>query len=132
VTATANESACACPGNAIDTDTMAAAMLSDPLSSLRPMSTASSSRRLLPIELLKMATSLRQGAPKRFRRVDSPRSVEELQALLDRLGVERQQLRLDGASAAALERNRLEIARLQWELSYALIDRYLVAARAAA
>jgi hypothetical protein len=79
-----------------------------------------------------MATTLRPRSPKRFRRITSPRSIEELQALLDGLGIERQRLRLAGASPAALERNRLEIARLQWELSYALIDRYLVADSAAA
>ena len=79
-----------------------------------------------------MATTLRPHAPKRFRRVSSPRPIEELQARLDRLTAERQRLRLEGARTAALERNRIEIARLQWELSYALIDRYFVAAPAAA
>jgi hypothetical protein len=81
---------------------------------------------------MSMATSLRPRSPKRFRRVSTPRSVEELQALLDALGIERQRLRLEGGTSAALERNRVEIARLQWELSYALIERYLVAERAAA
>lgn len=79
-----------------------------------------------------MATSLRPRSPKRFRRVSAPRSVEELQSRLGRLTAERQRLRLEGATAASLERNRIDIARLQWELSYSLIDRYLVASPAAA
>jgi hypothetical protein len=41
------------------------------------------------------------------------------------LVVERQQLRMRGASNVSLERNRLQIARAQWELGHALIDRYL-------
>jgi hypothetical protein len=40
------------------------------------------------------------------------------------LVVERQQLRLGGAPAEDLERNRLEIVQCQWELSQALIDRH--------
>jgi hypothetical protein len=44
---------------------------------------------------------------------------------------ERQSLRSDGASHERLEHNRLEIARLQWELSYALLRRYLPEAEAA-
>ena len=35
---------------------------------------------------------------------------------------ERQQLRARGAGEAALERNRMQIARAQWELAHALID----------
>jgi len=74
---------------------------------------------------------LRHRAPRRFPRPPALRSVEEL---LDRLGAltaERQRLRLDGATQATLERNRLEIARTQWELSYALIARYVDTAAAA-
>jgi hypothetical protein len=41
------------------------------------------------------------------------------------LVVERQQLRMRSASSVSLERNRLQIARAQWELGHALIDRYL-------
>jgi hypothetical protein len=41
------------------------------------------------------------------------------------LVVERQELRIRGASNVSLERNRLQIARAQWELGHALIDRYL-------
>jgi hypothetical protein len=72
-----------------------------------------------------MATTLRPRAPRRFRRSSSRRSVEELQTRIHALALERQRLRLDGAGPAALERNRLELARAQWELSYALIERHL-------
>jgi len=41
------------------------------------------------------------------------------------LVAERQELRNRGAGQAALERNRLQIARAQWELGHALIDRHL-------
>jgi hypothetical protein len=41
------------------------------------------------------------------------------------LVVERQELRIRGASTTSLERNRLQIARAQWELGHALIDRHL-------
>jgi hypothetical protein len=43
---------------------------------------------------------------------------------------ERQQLRREGAAAEELESNRLAIVRCQWELSRALIERYLPAAAA--
>ena len=79
-----------------------------------------------------MATTLRPRQPKRFRRAAAPRSVEELNARLDRLTADRQRLRLQGSDPWALERNRIEIARTQWELSYALIERHAVAAPAAA
>jgi hypothetical protein len=56
---------------------------------------------------------------------DAPeRSVELLQAEISVLCSERQGLRAAGAAEGELERNRLEIARLQWELSHALIGRY--------
>ena len=32
---------------------------------------------------------------------------------------------MNGASEIALEQNRMQIAGAQWELSYALIERYL-------
>jgi hypothetical protein len=38
---------------------------------------------------------------------------------------ERQRLRGQGAPAKELERNRLAIVQCQWELSQALIERYL-------
>jgi hypothetical protein len=52
------------------------------------------------------------------------RSVEDLQAEIGVLTAERQHLRSNGSDEGDLERNRLEIARLQWELSHALIGRY--------
>jgi hypothetical protein len=41
------------------------------------------------------------------------------------LVAERQRLRSRHAGPAALERNRLQIVRAQWELAQALIDRHL-------
>jgi hypothetical protein len=41
------------------------------------------------------------------------------------LTAERQQLREHSAAATKLERNRVKLARRQWELSHALIERYL-------
>ncbi len=64
----------------------------------------------------------------RFNRTDERLSVEDL---LERIGsatTERQALRDRGAAAEAIEANRIELARLQWELSYALIERYRPAA----
>jgi hypothetical protein len=52
-------------------------------------------------------------------------TVEALTVLISALCAERQDLRAKGASATALERNRVKIARAQWELSHALIERYL-------
>ncbi len=40
------------------------------------------------------------------------------------LASERQNLRQRGAGPAALERNRVALARAQWQLSHALIERY--------
>jgi hypothetical protein len=45
---------------------------------------------------------------------------------------ERQELRGGGATQAEIERNRLQIARAQWELAHALIDRHLPEASQAA
>jgi hypothetical protein len=41
------------------------------------------------------------------------------------LVAERQELRRSGAGAAAIERNRFQLARAQWDLAHALIDRHL-------
>lgn len=51
--------------------------------------------------------------------------MEALTLRVGALVVERQELRIRGASLASLERNRLHIARAQWELGHALIDRHL-------
>ena len=54
-------------------------------------------------------------------------SVEALQARLDELSRERQQLRVARAAEAELERNRLAIVAAQWDLSRALVRRHLPA-----
>ena len=70
------------------------------------------------------ATSLRRVG---FSRASSVRKLdlETLKTLHATLVDERQQLRAGGATAAELERNRLAIVNCQWELSRALIARYL-------
>ena len=70
--------------------------------------------------------------PRRFRCAGVPRDADTLLAQIASLVAERQELRARGAGAARLERNRLAIARLQWELSRALIARYLPAQAEAA
>lgn len=52
-------------------------------------------------------------------------NVETLLEQIGSLVAERQRLRRDHAAKELLEDNRREIARLQWELSRALIERYL-------
>ena len=54
-------------------------------------------------------------------------SVEVLQARLDELSRERQELRVAKAAESELERNRLAIVEAQWDLSHALVRRYLPA-----
>ena len=76
--------------------------------------------------------SLRQLRPARFRRRRADSSVEALTLRISALVAERQQLRDRGASESSLERNRLQLARAQWELGHALIDRHLPAAQSAA
>jgi hypothetical protein len=49
--------------------------------------------------------------------------VEALQEILGGLLHERELLRSSGARRA-LERNRLEIVRVQWDLTRALVERY--------
>jgi len=56
--------------------------------------------------------------------------LESLTQLHTTLVDERQQLRRNAAPAEELERNRLAIVRCQWELSRALIERYLPPAAA--
>ena len=69
-------------------------------------------------------TPLRPSAPSRFRLAGIPRESEVLLAEIATLVAERQLLRGRGAAQASLERNRLRIARAQWELSHALIRRH--------
>ncbi len=52
-------------------------------------------------------------------------TVESLSDEIGRIVAERQALRTGGASAAALEENRLRLADAQSRLSRALIERYL-------
>jgi len=61
----------------------------------------------------------------RFRRSRSRPSVESLAARIADLVTERQKLRVAGSPAAAIERNRVQLARAQWELAHALIDEHL-------
>jgi hypothetical protein len=69
--------------------------------------------------------------PIRFRRSRTAKTVEALTDMLGALTVERQELRTSDAGSMKLERNRVAIARAQWELSYALIERYSPAEAAA-
>jgi hypothetical protein len=63
--------------------------------------------------------------PIAMRRIPARETVESLTLHISTLTTERQALRTSGASETVLERNRVQIARAQWELSYALIERYL-------
>src|SRR5512146_1485509 len=88
-------------------------------------------RRLAYRALVASGTSLRYLRPARFRRSRTLASAYEREARIAQLVAERQQLRERGASEGALERNRLQIARAQWELGHALIERHLPPAQAA-
>lgn len=70
---------------------------------------------------------LRPIAPARFRRRSDTESVELLLERIASLTLERQTLRARGAGWVVLERNRVQIARAQWQLSYALIERFVAA-----
>ena len=75
---------------------------------------------------LEMSATLRRpSVPSRFRRGHSRPTVETLLAEIASLTSERQNLRDRGVNGSRLERNRVKLARKQWELSHALIDRYL-------
>jgi hypothetical protein len=89
-------------------------------------------RRRADSPLVASGTSLRHLRPVRFRRSRKPASADELTARIAHLVAERQELREQRASEAALEENRLQLARAQWELGHALIDRYLPGEEAAA
>ena len=69
--------------------------------------------------------SLRHLRPARFRRRRAAESVEALTLRISLLVGERQQLRDSGASETSIERNRVQLARAQWELGHALIDVHL-------
>jgi len=73
------------------------------------------------------ATVLRPAVPSRFRRGHTLLTVEMLQEQISGLAAERQHLREQGINGSRLERNRVKLARTQWQLSHALIERYLPA-----
>jgi hypothetical protein len=80
----------------------------------------------MPMMTLEMsATLLRPSVPSRFRRGHSRPTVEALLEQISDLAMERQRLRDQGINGSRLERNRVKLARTQWALSYALIERYL-------
>jgi hypothetical protein len=79
----------------------------------------------MPMMTKEMNTELRPLRPSRFRRASKRPSVETLMDQIAALAGERQRLRAAGAAPAKLERNRVKLARSQWELSHALIERYL-------
>jgi hypothetical protein len=66
----------------------------------------------------------------RFRRRGGA-SVEELETRIGALVDRRQKLRRRGAGPETLERNRRQLARSQWALSFALIERHLPQSEAA-
>jgi hypothetical protein len=75
---------------------------------------------------LEMSATLRRPSVRsRFRRGHSRPTVESLMEEISTLTAERQTLRDQGVNGSRLERNRVKLARKQWQLSHALIDRYL-------
>ena len=76
-----------------------------------------------------MNTTVLRPATSRFRRRSRRATVETLMEQIGLLAADRQQLRETSARPAALERNRVKLARKQWELSHALIERYLPASQ---
>jgi hypothetical protein len=85
----------------------------------------------MPMMTMTMSAVLRPATPSRFRRGRTHHTVEALLDEISGLTAERQRLRERGADATRLERNRVKLARAQWELSHALIERYLPASQAA-
>jgi hypothetical protein len=82
--------------------------------------------RALADNAVRMSTAaLRPVAPRRFRRERRRLGVEALEARVAALALERQALRGSGAEPTVLERNRVKLARAQWELSHALIEQHL-------
>jgi len=78
-----------------------------------------------------MSTVLRPATPSRFRRGRTHHTVEALLEEISGLTAERQLLRERGVDPEKLERNRVKLARAQWQLSHALIERYLPDSQAA-
>ena len=78
----------------------------------------------MPMMTTTMTTALRPATPSRFRRGRTHDTVEALLEEISGLTAERQRLRERGAESARLERNRVKLARAQWKLSHALIERY--------
>jgi hypothetical protein len=80
----------------------------------------------MPMMTLEMSATLRRPSlPSRFRRGRSRPTVEVLLEQISGLTAERQNLRDLGVDGSRLERNRVMLAKKQWELSHALIDRHL-------
>lgn len=74
-----------------------------------------------------MNFSLRRGD--RLQRGHSPaptadQTVAAVNAEIQRVVLKRQRLQAHGAEATELEQNRIEIVRLQWKLSEALVARH--------
>jgi hypothetical protein len=82
----------------------------------------------MPMMTTDMSTLLRPATPSRFRRGHTRPTVEALLEEISNLTSERQLLRDRDVAPRKLERNRVKLARAQWELSHALIERYLPAA----
>jgi hypothetical protein len=78
----------------------------------------------MPMMTTDMSMVLRPATPSRFRRGHTRPSVEALLDNISQLTAERQELRERGVDQTKLERNRVKLARAQWELSHALIERY--------
>jgi hypothetical protein len=79
----------------------------------------------MPMMIPEMKPTALRLQPSRFRRRARRATVEALMEEIGALTSERQQLRDSGAASGKLERNRVKLARKQWELSHALIERYL-------
>ncbi len=113
--------------NRLQLDLHRGAMLADRPRTLRPVEGLDVRRFRTDKESMARGPSLRPLPRSRFRRSWKPRSVESLVVHIAELVAERQDLRGSNASVGAIERNRIRIARAQWQLAHALIDRHLSA-----